>query len=503
VTTPAPQSRRGHRQRGRDIATIGSSGGWRVAPLALLLVAAALIALSSTRGAESPAPAPAATELPLSHSDLTCPSVGTARLPAERAGIGLTTPTTDDSPKAADQEGGLAIVPIPRGNNLTPKQLPVPGHWEVVTQADDQADTVVVSSTGALAAGASAFAATSASEKAGGGQAVVACPAPSREAWFVGAGSSVDHTSTLLVSNPADTEAIVDVTLLTRDGSREPVSGVVVKPRDVLRVNLSEVAAGSGEVAVRVAASQGQIATAVLDHWTATLEPAGTEWIPFAQAPATSLAVSPLIEDAQRRALIVGNPGDRTASVDIQVVGADGTHPVQGFEHVTVDPDGLTIVDVPESLDGHTIGLRLDSDQPIVASARSVSPGSPTDIAYGTSLPDVGGTAVVPVDLPTVDPSGLRLLVSSADPASEVEFSVTAHAADGSTLTEDTRTARPGTALLWRADRLEGVAYLVVKPTKGELLASATYAASDSSWAAMPLTDAPMSVTAPGVYPLG
>jgi Family of unknown function (DUF5719) len=503
VTTPAPQSRRSHRQRGRDFATTGSSGAWRAAPLALLLVAAGLIAWSTTRDAESPAPAPAATELPLSQSDLTCPSIGTAKLPAERAGIGLTTPTTGDASKAAAPEGGLEIVPIPRGNNVTPKQPPAPGQWEVVTQDDKQADTVVVSSTGALAAGASAFAATSASEKAGGGQAVVACAAPSREAWFVGAGSTVDHTSTLLVSNPADTEAIVDVTLLTREGSREPVSGVVVKPRDVLRVDLSEVAAGAGEVAVRVAASQGQIATAILDHWTATLAPAGTEWIPIAQAPATSLAVSPLIADAERRELIVGNPGDRTASVDIQVIGADGTHPVQGFEHVSADPDGVTIVDVPESLAGQTAGLRLVSDQPIVASVRSVSPGSPTDIAYGTSLPDVSGAAVVPVDLPTVDPSGLRLLVSSADLASEVEFSVTAHAADGSTLTEDTRTARPGTALLWRSDRLDRAAYLVVRPTKGELLASATYAAGDSSWAAMPLTDAPMSVTAPGVYPLG
>jgi uncharacterized protein DUF5719 len=503
VSTPAPQSRRSHRQRGRDIATTGSSNSWRLAPLVLLLVAAGLIALSTVRGTESLEAAPAATELPLSQSDLTCPSIGTAGLPAERAGIGLTTPTTGDSSKAEAPVGGLEIVPIPRGSNLTPKQPPAHGQWETVTQDEDQADTVVVSSTGALAAGASAFAATSASEKAGGGQAVVACTAPSREAWFVGAGSSVDHTSTLLVSNPADTEAIVDVTLLTRDGNRDPVSGVVVKPRDVLRVDLSEVAAGAGEVAVRVTASQGQIATAVLDHWTATLEPAGTEWIPVAQAPATSLTVSPLIEDAERRELIVGNPGDRTASVDIQVIGADGTHPVQDFEHVSVDPDSVATVDVPESLAGQTIGLRLDTDQPIVAAARSVSPGSPTDLAYGTSLPDVSGAAVVPVDLPTVDPSGLRLMISSADPADEVEFSVTAHAADGSTLTEDTRTARPGTAVLWRAERLDRAAYLVVEPTTGQLLASATYAAGDSSWAAMPLTDAPMSVTAPGVYPLG
>ena len=509
MTAPASRARRSHRLRGRDPGGPSSGGGWQTAPLVLLLIAAGLVAWSTTRGAESAVPPPAATDLPVGRTDLTCPSVGSAKLSPARAGVGLTTPTAGAGGSGAGT-GAVEIVPIPRGDNLTPRRPPAPGEWEVVTQDDDAAETVVVSTTGSLAAGASAFTATRASEEAGGGQAVASCARPGREAWFVGAGSSVDHESTLLVSNPGDTEAIVDVTILTRDGSNDPVSGLVVKPRDVVQISMSEVAAGKGEAAIRVAASQGQIAAAVLDHWTATLRSAGTEWIPIAEAPSESLTVSPLIEDAERRELIVGNPGDRTSSVDIQVIGADGTFPVSEFEDLSVDPDSITLVDVPKSLDGQTVALRLDADQPVVASVRSVSPGSPADVAYGTSLPETAGAAVVPVDLPTVDPEGLRLLASSVDPSAETEFSVTAYAADGTSLAEDSFSVPAGSSLLWQADRRQDlgtdigrVAYLVVQPTVGELFASATYAADDSSWAAMPLTEAPMSVVAPGVYPLG
>jgi len=510
ASTPPPRPRRSHRLRGSDGSTPMPSDGWKLAPLVLVLIAAGLIAWSTTQSAESAAPPPAATQLPLSRSDLTCPSVDTAKLKAERTGIGLTTPSTDTARSDAGK-GTVEITPIPHGESLTPKRPPALGKWEVVTQDADAAKTVFVSTTGSLAAGASAFTATSATDEAGGGLAVGACARPGRDAWFVGAGSSVDHASTLLVSNPGDTEAIADVTLLSRDGSSNPVSGLVVKPRDVVRIGLAEVAAGAGEVAVRVAASQGQVATAVLDTWAATLQPAGTEWVPTADEPATSLTVSPLIGGAERRELIIGNPNDRTASVKLQVVGQDGTFPVAKFEDVSVEPESVKLIDVPATLDKQTVALRLDSDQPVVASVRSISPGSPTDIAYGTSVPEISGPAVVPVDLPTVDPSGLRLLVSSADPSQEAKFTVTAHGADGPSLAEKTVTAPAGSSVVWEADdqrdlgaKLANVAYLVVRPEDGsKLLASATFASGDSAWAAMPLSEAPVTVTAPGVYPLG
>ena len=508
--TPPPRPRRSHRlrERGRSVST--ATGGWKIAPLVLVLIAACLIAWSTTRGAESAAPPPAATQLPLGRSDLTCPSVDTAKLKADRTGIGFTTPSTDAAKSDAGQ-GTVEVTPIPHGDSLTPRRAPAVGDWEVVSQDADAAKTVFVSTTGSLAAGSSAFTATSATDEAGGGAAVGACARPGREAWFVGAGSSIDHASTLLVSNPGDTEAIADVTLLSRNGSSNPVSGLVVKPRHVVRIGLAEVAAGEGEVAVRVAASQGQVATAVLDTWTATLQPAGTEWVPTAQAPATSLTVSPLIGGADRRALIVGNPSDRTASVKIQVVGPDGTFPVAKFEDISVDPESVKLVDVPSSLDKQTVALKLDSDQPVVASVRSISPGSPADVAYGTSLAEISGPAVVPVDLPTVDASGLRLLVSGADPSHEAKFTVTAYSASGSSLSERSETVPAGSVVDWQADsqrdlgaKLSKVAYLVVRPDGGgQLLASATYSSGDSAWAAMPLAEAPVTVTAPGVYPLG
>jgi Family of unknown function (DUF5719) len=304
---------------------------------------------------------------------------------------------------------------------------------------------------------------------------------------------------------------VVDVSLLTKNGAVAPdnTSGLVLTSHEVERLDLAEFAADQGEAVVRVEATQGQVAAAVLDHWTATLTPAGTEWIPSAQPPAESATLSPLVEGAGRQELVIGNPGDRTADVDIQVIGPDGTHPVQDFEDASVSEGGVEVVRVPDAVADDTAALRLDADQPIVASVRSISSGEPVDVAYATAVPEVADPAVVPVDLPGVDPAGISLVVSSSDPASETSLTIEAYAADGSAVTESSVTVPAGATVTWQAGRRrdldvdpDRVAYLVVTPGSGSLRGGIGYVSSDSDWASMPLTSAPSVVVAPGVYPL-
>jgi Family of unknown function (DUF5719) len=505
MTSRTSGGRRGHRQTLPDSAV---RGVWRVMPLVVLLVAAGLIGWSTTRDAESAPSPPRSTELPLSSTDLTCPAVGATELSADKAGIGFT--SLSRAARASAAEDAVQVTPLPKGKPLAISR-PTPGRWQVVRQPADESEPLLVSVSGALAAGASAYAATTATDEAGAGLAVAECVRPSREAWFVGAGSTVDHASTLLLSNPATTDAIVDVTLLTADGGVEPevTAGIVVRPREVVRLVLSDVAAGEGETVVQVAATQGQVGAAVLDNWASTLDPAGTEWIPAAQPPATSSTVSPLIADSARQELIVGNPNDRSATVDIQVIGADGTAPVQDFETVTVGAGAVEVLRVPDLLEDQTAMLQLDADLPVVASLRSISSGSPVDLAYGTTVPELADPAVVPVDLPTVDPSGLSLAVAGASADSEAAFSVEAYDADGSSLAEVALTVGPGSTQTWEAGRRKDldvdpadIAYLVVTPTEGTLRASAVYVADDSARSSLPLRGAPSVIDAPGVYPL-
>ncbi|HYJ66112.1 MAG TPA: DUF5719 family protein [Nocardioidaceae bacterium] len=475
-------------------------------PLVVLVILAGLLGLATVRASE-PAPAPpASTELPLSQTDLTCPSVGAAKLPASKAGIGV----TSHAGGKTGGDGGVEVTPLPDGKADKPEPAPAAGVWSVVQQGDDAAQPVLVSATGSMATGAAAFAATRADDEAGGGLAVTSCPPPAREAWFLGAGSTVSHSSTLLLSNPGVTDAIVDVSLLTSEGLKEPVSttGLAIESHDVERLSLSDFAAGEGEAVIQVAASQGQVTAQVLDYWSATLAPAGTEWIPTAQPPDTTLTVTPAIEDAGRQDLILGNPGDRTATVDIQVIGPNGTFPVKDFESASVDEGGVDVVPIPKSVGGETVALQLEADQPIVASVRSTSGDSPADIAYGTSAPEISDPAIVPVDLTSIDPSGVSLAVTSAEPDAEATLSVEVKAEDGSSLGERTLTVPAGRTVSWRTGNradlgtnASKVAYLVVTPRSGTVRAAAVYE-SDDAWSSLPLQSAPTYAVAPGVYPL-
>jgi hypothetical protein len=504
MTAQQPGSRRSHRQLARrPRRTPTPSAG--TMPLLVLVVLAGLLGLATVRGSEPAPPPPSSTQLPLSRSDLTCPSVGAAKLPAAKAGIGITSLAG-----AKGGDGAVDVVPLPEGKAQKPKPAPAPGVWSMVQQGDDASDPVLVSATGSMATGAAAFTATQADDKAGGGLAVASCPLPTRAAWFVGAGSTVSHSSTLLLSNPGETDAIVDVSLLTSGGLKEPVSttGLAIEPHKVERLSLSDFAAGEGEGVIQVAASQGQVAAQVLDYWSATLAPAGTEWIPSAQPPDTSITVTPAIADAGSQELILGNPGDRTASVDIEVVGPNGTFPIKNFERASVSQGGVEVVPIPDSVSGETSAIRLDADQPIVASVRSTSGGSPVDVAYGTTAPKVGDPAVAPVDLPSVDPSAVSLAITSADPGAEATVSVEAMAGDGSSLAKKTLTVPAGRTVSWRTSKQSDletlaskVAYLVVNPTSGAVRGAVVYEADDA-WSSLPLQSASTYAVAPGVYPL-
>jgi hypothetical protein len=503
MTDHRPGTRRTHRQRTRRPGRMPSPST-RTMPLLVLVVLAGLLGLATVRASEPTPPPPASTELPLGRSDLTCPSVGAAKLPAAKAGVGI----TSLAGAKGGGDGAVEVAPLPDGKAEKPKPAPKPGVWSMVQQDDDASAPVLVSATGSMATGAAAFAATSADDEAGGGLAVTSCPLPAGEAWFVGAGSTVSHSSTLLLSNPAETDAIVDVSLLTSDGLEEPVSttGLAIESHDVERLSLSDFAAGEGEAVIHVAASQGQVAAQVLDYWSATLSPAGTEWLPTSQPPGTSLTVTPAIEDAGSQDLILGNPGDRTAAVDIQVVGPNGTYPVQDFERASVEQGGVEVVSIPKSVSEDTAAIRLKADQPIVASIRSTSDGSPADIAYGTSAPEVRDPAVVPVDLTSIDPSGVSLAVTSADAEAEATLSIEAMAEDGSSLDQQSLTVPAGRTMSWRtgkdlATKANKVAYLVVTLTSGAIRAAVIYEAA-GAWSSLPVQSASTYVVAPGVYPL-
>jgi len=384
-----------------------------------------------------------------------------------------------------------------------------PGSWSVRPDAGG-----TVSAQGPVAASTGAWRAGLADPGTGHGLTVSGCLRPDTDLWFVGAGSTVEHASTLVVSNPGRTPAVFDVTLLTPEGELEPVStqGIALPPREKQEIELASVAADRGDVAVRVSASEGQVAASMLDSWTADLEPAGTEWVPVA-TPAASVAITGIPAGTGERDLVLANPGERTVVVGVQVVGPDATFVPESLTEVEVPARSSISVQLPSSLDDDGLGLRLDADEPILAAVRARSSGDRPDIAYVSSAPPLSGPTVVPVRLGAATSKLPVLTLASPEAATATTLTVAAYGSRGAELATTTvelpagvtttYVARRGESQLPRSARKKA-AYLVLTPGgEAAVQAAATYTTERGGVSVLPVTTSPTTVLAPSAVPAG
>jgi hypothetical protein len=383
-----------------------------------------------------------------------------------------------------------------------------PGSWSVGSDAGG-----TVSARGPVAAATGAWRAGLADLGSGHGLTVGGCPRPATDLWFLGAGSTVEHESTLVVSNPGRTPAVFDVTLLTADGELVPVStqGIALPPREKQEIQLASVAADRGDVAVRVSAGEGQVAASMLDSWTAELKPAGTEWVPLAAPAAESVAITGVPVDTGERDLLLANPGQRTVVVEVQVVGPDATFVSESLPQVEVPARSSISVQLPRSIDGDGLGLRLDADEPIMATVRARSSGERPDVAYAASVPPLTGPTVVPVSLGEVM-SRLPVLSRAATEAATT-LTVAAYGSRGAELAATTVELPAGVTTTYDAGRgasklpvsaRDRAAYLVLTPgDAAPVLASATYTTERGGLSVLPVFTPPTTVLAPAVIPVG
>jgi hypothetical protein len=486
---------------GRRRATPASApraGGWRgvVAPVILLACVAGLLAWATQRAPEVPRPVPAAREVPLDDLTLLCRGVGGAGDAEAAIAVGLLPEaSTSGSVQVGDREADTSTA----------------GSW-TVRALDDPAAAVPVTARGDVAGAIGAWRAGVADGEGGRGLALGRCARPGTDAWFLGAGSSIDHASTVVVTNAGRTPAVFDVTLLTGDGEVAPVStqGVALPPGEEQVIDLASVVAGSGDVSVRVRASEGQVAASVLDRWTRDLAPAGTEWVPVAAAADTSLSLTGVAERTERE-LVVANPGDRTAVVDVEVVGPDATFAAESLTQLEVAAGSSTTVELPRGLGRAALGLRLESDRPVLAAVRARTDGRRPDVAYTVSTPPLDGPTAVPVQLGAPEDGIVpRLALATTDREGTATLTLEAYDADGEQLATAgidvpagvTASVDPAAELELGNLELGAVAYLVLTPDGGSpVQAAATYSTDSGQLSTVPVTTPPTTVVAPAAAP--
>lgn len=442
-----------------------------VAAVVLVLLAAAAVGLTRAPGAGEEVVDPAAAGI-VDQVLLACPEPPPGARGEVRAGLAAL-------PRLGTRGEWRAGAP-----GMTTR-LRVPARGEVV----DLDGGTVLAATGVAAAGAFA----SRADTRGGALAVTSCVPPRARWWFVGAGAGLDHDSVLTLSNVDPGPAVLDVRVLSADGEVETVGtrGIVLAAGESRSIPLADVAPQRDELAVAVEASRGRVAAAVSDRVAdGPAAPDGLEWLPAAEAPARSVRLAGVPAGAPDRTLLVANPSELEALVDVEVSGPRGTFAPVGARTVSVPPGSVVSVDGADLVTGEdATALRVRSQVPVVATLRS---GTPADHGYAAAVLPLAEPAVAPVVAGT---SG-RLQVSAG--AGGATVSVAAWSADGQQLDAQRLDIEPAATV--EAPVPRRAAYVVLSPVRGNVTGAVTYAGRGGT-SVLPLTPLPVRLALPVVAP--
>ncbi|TNC31227.1 DUF5719 family protein [Mumia zhuanghuii] len=367
-----------------------------------------------------------------------------------------------------------------------------------------RARALLVEASGGRAPGTVAFSASVADATDGGGATVGACPRPAPERWFVGAGSTAQRRTALVLTNTSSNPGVVDVSMYGTAGEVDGVgaTGIVVEPQTSRVVRLEQLAAGETEMAVRVVVRRGAVAVAATDASSVGTAAAGSELLPPSALPSNTVTVAGVPAHRASRTLLVANPSERTATVSLSIATNDGVFTPTGLESIDVAPQAVTSVTLPASISARAYSVRMTSDVPVTASVRTTT-GS--DHAYAVAAMPWEGTAVMPVSIgSSLRPGGAALLVAPEGEAA-AQVRLTAHDESGAEVgSADLAAAAGSTTSLDPFGRggvgvsAARVSYLTVS-SDTPVRATAVYTAR--GLAALPLAPAPVREAAPVVRP--
>ncbi|MFT4009775.1 MAG: DUF5719 family protein [Nocardioidaceae bacterium] len=448
------------------------SRSW-VAALVLLGSAIAAVLVAPHPSAAPSGPPPGRGE-PVRNTLLACPA-----LKADAQG-GRTTYGVG-SADLSDVSSGGEIRLDPDGE--------APGRGRTVAGRAPAEQGLTVTAAGGLAQGLFAWRVDD-----GKALATLRCDAPRGSWWFAGAGASLDHESTLVLTNLDAGPAVVDVDVFGPQGpvdvSASGGRGITVGPGEHVALSMVELAPQSDELAVHVVASQGRVVAAMRDRYagSATSTP-GDEWLSGAAAPAriVRLVGAPA---GGHRTLVVANPGDSVAPLTVEVTGPNGRSLATGLGDLSVGPGSVTTVDLSKVLRGEAYGVIVRSERPVVAGLRVLT-GAGDDVVAGPALP-----LTAPAAVPVVGASTLQLVGGAAPSRVRVQM----FGGSGGQLAEQS-VELDANALVQVPVQPEA-AYAVVTPTQG-MPYGAVLSVVRKRASAQPLADLPVLARVPGVRPAG
>lgn len=249
------------------------------------------------------------------------------------------------------------------------------------------------------------------SARNGASLAVLPCPEPRSRWWFVGAGAAIQHGSTLVIDNPRPGSAVVNIDVFGPLGDVEApgLQGITIPGGATRTYRLSDFAPAVGELAVRVIATRGLVSVAAPEKLDVGADEQAREWVPSQQVPRKVLTLVGLPRKPGSSTLLVANPGEVEAVVEVELVGPKGPFAPRRTPTISVPPRSVAEADLTRAFDGEPSAVRLTSPVPVVATVRGVAQDDET---YATSVAPLRGVSVLGV--PAADSRELVLTAGAA-----------------------------------------------------------------------------------------
>lgn len=257
---------------------------------------------------------------------------------------------------------------------------------ETETSAGGAAPALLGIAEGRFAPGWTTQQTTEVSAGIGRGLQGFSCSAPDTDFWFPGASTSADRTDYVVLTNPDDSAAVVDIELYGKDGPLDvdlSPDGTGVGPQSSKSVMLSTLTdEAEDDLTVHVSVTSGRVGATV----QALDGELGGDWLAASADPADSLVLPGIPKDATDVRLIVFTPADSDVDLNLKLASPTGSISPAGHESVHVK-GGMTnafdLGNITREEAGSLLLTPSESAVPVVAALQVVrGKGAGQETAY-------------------------------------------------------------------------------------------------------------------------
>ena len=334
-----------------------------------------------------------------------------------------------------DRRSGRAVLATLPGSPEVTRGLTAPGQQVQITGFGRKLPPIEGLGVGALAPGFIADQWSRDPRGKGRGMASTACGPAASEFWFVGGGAIAGRKTRVVLVNPDESAAVVDVIVHGAEGIIDAPAGrgLVVPPRSRLIVSLDVLVPGESSTALHVVARTGRVGATVDDDQMTGLTSVGTDWLPPAALPATTVFVPGVLPGGGARVLSVVAPGEDDAEVAIRVLTEDGAFAPADRDRLRVPAGTVASMDLSSVIEGQPATVEVTSDVPVSAGMRQFitakrKPQRDTTFSAG-SEPHSGPAAVS--GLPIRRATTVHLGITAPVDAAAVDITLLPYAGQG------------------------------------------------------------------------